>query len=175
MITGELKSKVDKLWETFWSNGISNPISVIEQISYLLFIKRLDDEELKKEKQAQRLNRPIKSPIFSGKDDPRRWLHFKNLDNPDEKLKAVRDEAFPFIKNLRGEASDNTYAHHMQNAIFLIANPALLASVIEQIDKMLDLLDKQAQASQDQSYVDLMGDLYEYMLSKLTQAGQNGQ
>ncbi|MBD2070290.1 SAM-dependent DNA methyltransferase [Leptolyngbya sp. FACHB-671] len=175
MITGELRSKVDKLWETFWSNGISNPISVIEQISYLLFIKRLDDLELTKEKQAQRLKRAVKDPIFLGKDDPRRWSYFKNLDNPDEKLKAVRDEAFPFIKNVRGEAGDSTYAHHMQNAIFLIANPALLASVIEQIDKMLDLLDKQAQASQDQSYVDLMGDLYEYMLSKLTQAGQNGQ
>ncbi|MBD1848407.1 SAM-dependent DNA methyltransferase [Cyanobacteria bacterium FACHB-63] len=175
MITGELKSKVDKLWETFWSNGISNPISVIEQISYLLFIKRLDDFELTKEKRAQRLNRPVKDPIFSAEQQQCRWSYFKNLDNPEEKLRVVRDEAFPFIKNLRGEASDNTYAHHMQNAIFLIANPALLASVIEQIDKMLELLDKQAQASQDQSYVDLMGDLYEYMLSKLTQAGQNGQ
>ncbi|WP_277876179.1 type I restriction-modification system subunit M N-terminal domain-containing protein [Trichocoleus sp. FACHB-262] len=175
MITGELRSKVDKLWETFWSNGISNPISVIEQISYLLFIKRLDDLELTKEKKAQRLNRPVKDPIFSGKDDPRRWSYFKNLDNPEEKLQAVRDQAFPFIKNLKGEAGDSTYAHHMKDAIFLIANPALLASVIEQIDKILDLLDKQAQTSQDQSYVDLMGDLYEYMLSKLTQAGQNGQ
>jgi len=71
MITGELKSKVDKLWETFWSNGVSNPISVIEQISYLLFIKRLDDLELTKEKKAQRLNRPVKEPIFLSKDDPR--------------------------------------------------------------------------------------------------------
>lgn len=72
MITGELRSKVDKLWETFWSNGISNPISVIEQISYLLFIKRLDDLELTKERQAQRLNRSVKDPIFLGKDDLRR-------------------------------------------------------------------------------------------------------
>jgi hypothetical protein len=109
MITGELKSKVDKLWETFWSNGISNPISVIEQISYLLFIKRLDDLELTKEKKAQRLNRPVKDPIFSSKDDPRRWSYFKNLDNPEEKLQAVRDRAFPFIKNLKGEAGDSTY------------------------------------------------------------------
>jgi type I restriction enzyme M protein len=175
MITGELKSKVDKLWETFWSNGISNPISVIEQISYLLFIKRLDDLELTKEKKAHRLQQPVEDRIFSGKSDCRRWSYFKNLDNPEEKLKAVRDEAFPFIKNLQGTAGTGTYAHHMQNAIFLIANPALIASVIEQIDKLLALLDKQAQESQDQSYVDLMGDLYEYMLSKLTQAGQNGQ
>ena len=175
MITGELKSKVDKLWETFWSNGISNPISVIEQISYLLFIKRLDDEELKEERKLKRVGKRDKAPIFSADQQSCRWSYFKNLDNPDEKLKTVRDEAFPFIKNLRGKASDSTYAHHMKDAIFLIANPALLASVIEQIDKMLDLLDKQAQVSQDQSYVDLMGDLYEYMLSKLTQAGQNGQ
>lgn len=175
MITGELRSKVDKLWETFWSNGISNPISVIEQISYLLFIKRLDDEELKQERRANRLGKREKPPLFSGKEDPRRWSYFKTIDNPEEKLRIVRDEAFPFIKTLRGEAGESTYAHHMKDAIFLIANPALLASVIEQIDKILDLLQKQAEASQDQSYVDLMGDLYEYMLSKLTQAGQNGQ
>lgn len=151
MITGELRSKVDKLWETFWSNGISNPISVIEQISYLLFIKRLDDEELKEERKLKRLGKRDKLPIFSKEQQSCRWSYFKNLDNPEEKLKAVRDEAFPFIKNLKGEAGDSTYAHHMQNAIFLIANPALLVSVIEQIDRMLDLLDKQAQASQDQS------------------------
>lgn len=175
MITGELRSKVDKLWETFWSNGISNPISVIEQISYLLFIKRLDDEELKQERKANRVGKREKPPIFSGKEDPRRWSYFKAIDNPEEKLRIVRDEAFPFIKTLRGEAGESTYAHHMKDAIFLIANPALLASVIEQIDKILDLLQKQAETSQDQSYVDLMGDLYEYMLSKLTQAGQNGQ
>jgi type I restriction enzyme M protein len=65
MITGELKSKVDKLWTTFWNNGISNPLSVIEQISYLLFIKRLDDLEQAKEKKAQRLNRPVKNPTFT--------------------------------------------------------------------------------------------------------------
>lgn len=129
-ITGELKSKVDKLWETFWSNGISNPISVIEQISYLLFIKRLDDEELKQERKTKRLGKRNKSPIFVANQQICRWSYFKNLDNPDEKLKAVRDQAFPFIKSLKGEAGDSTYAHHMRDAIFLIANPALLASVM---------------------------------------------
>jgi type I restriction enzyme M protein len=175
MIIGELRSKVDKLWETFWSNGISNPISVIEQISYLLFIKRLDDEELKQERKANRVGKREKPPLFTGKDDPRRWSYFKAIDNPEEKLRIVRDEAFPFIKTLRGAAGESTYAHHMKDAIFLIANPALLALVIEQIDKILELLQRQADASQDKTYVDLMGDLYEYMLSKLTQAGQNGQ
>lgn len=171
MITGELKSKIDKLWDTFWSNGISNPISVIEQISYLLFIKQLDDRELAAERKAKKFGKPVKTPIFSAEQQHCRWSYFKKLDNPEEKLKAVRDGAFPLIKNLQGEAGESTYAHHMKDAVFLIANPALLASVIEQIDKILDLVE----ASPDQSYVDLMGDLYEYMLSKLTQAGQNGQ
>ncbi len=177
MITGELRSKVDKLWETFWSNGISNPISVIEQISYLLFIKQLDDQELAKERKAQRLDRPVKDPIFPADKRQCRWSYFKQLDNADEKLKIVRDEAFPFIKTLGGQSGDDsTYAQHMKDAVFLIGSPALLASVIDQVDKILDLLEKESQSpDQQSSYVDLMGDLYEYMLSKLTQAGQNGQ
>ncbi|HHP7245234.1 MAG TPA: type I restriction-modification system subunit M, partial [Elainellaceae cyanobacterium] len=175
MITGELKSKVDKLWETFWSNGISNPISVIEQISYLLFIKRLDDLQLAKEKSAKRLGRAVKDPIFPTNRQLSRWSNFKNLDDPEEKLRIVRDEAFPFIKTMGGTAEGSTYAAHMKDAVFLIASPALLASVVEQIDKILTLLEKQVASSQDQSYVDLMGDLYEYMLSKLSTAGQNGQ
>lgn len=175
MITGELRSKVDKLWETFWSNGISNPISVIEQISYLLFIKRLDDLELAKERKAERLKQEIGDRIFTSKDDPRRWSYFKKIDNPEEKLICVRDRAFPFIKDLGGTAVDSTYAHHMKDAIFLVANAALLANVIERVDEILELLARQAERSQEFSYVDLMGDLYEYMLSKLTQAGQNGQ
>jgi len=175
MITGELKSKVDKLWETFWNNGISNPISVIEQISYLLFIKRLDDLQLAKEKKAKRLGRAVKDPIFSTNRQLSRWSNFKNLDDPEEKLRIVRDEAFPFIKTMGGTAEGSTYAQHMKDAVFLVASPALLASVVEQVDKILTLLEKQVASSQDQSYVDLMGDLYEYMLSKLSTAGQNGQ
>ena len=101
-ITGEIKSKVDKLWTTFWNNGISNPLSVIEQISYLLFIKRLDDLELAKERKAQRLGQPVKNPIFSEEQQRSRWSHFKNLTDAEEMLKIVRDEAFPFIKNLGG-------------------------------------------------------------------------
>jgi type I restriction enzyme M protein len=106
MITGELKSKVDRLWTTFWNNGISNPLSVIEQISYLLFIKRLDDLELAKEKKAQRLNRPIENLIFAPQDKNARWFYFKNLTDAEEMLRVVRDEAFPLIKNLDGEDKD---------------------------------------------------------------------
>jgi type I restriction enzyme M protein len=87
MITGDLKSKVDKLWTTFWNNGISNPLSVIEQISYLLFIKRLDDLELLKEKKAQRLNRPLQNPTFGPGQQHIRWSRFKNLDDSEEMLR----------------------------------------------------------------------------------------
>jgi type I restriction enzyme M protein len=162
MITGELKSKVDRLWTTFWNNGISNPLSVIEQISYLLFIKRLDDLELVKEKKAQRLGRPVENPIF-GEKKHARWSYFKNITDAEEMLRVVRDEAFPFIKNLGGEAVKSAYARHMKDAMFLIANPGLLTNVVSQIDS-IPMEDR-----------DTKGDLYEYMLSKLTTAGTNGQ
>ncbi|MBE9044306.1 SAM-dependent DNA methyltransferase [Pleurocapsales cyanobacterium LEGE 10410] len=163
MITGEIKSKVDKLWTTFWNNGISNPLSVIEQISYLLFIKRLDDLELAKERKAQRLGKPVKNPIFSAEQQRSRWSHFKNLTDAEEMLKIVRDEAFPFIKNLGGTAVETAYARHMKDAVFLIGNPALLTNVVTQIEQ-IPMEDR-----------DTKGDLYEYMLSKLTTAGTNGQ
>lgn len=161
MITGEMKSKVDRLWTTFWNNGISNPLSVIEQISYLLFIKRLDDLELASERKAQRLGTPISDSIF-GAQQCCRWSHFKNLTDSEAMLVIVRDQAFPFIKNLGGEVQ-SAYARHMKDAVFLIANPALLTSVVEQIDQ-IPMEDR-----------DTKGDLYEYMLSKLSTAGTNGQ
>lgn len=163
MITGEIKSKVDRLWTTFWNNGISNPLSVIEQISYLLFIKRLDDLELAQEKKANRLNKPIGNPLFAPEQQRCRWSYFKNLTDSEEMLRIVRDEAFPFIKTLGQSAEDSAYVRHMKDAVFLIANPALLASVVGQIDQ-IPMEDR-----------DTKGDLYEYMLSKLTTAGTNGQ
>lgn len=163
MITGDLKNKVDRLWTTFWNNGISNPLTVIEQISYLLFIKRLDDEELAKEKRANRLGRPATDLRFSPKQQAMRWSHFKNVGDADAVLKVVRDQAFPFIKALGGTAGETSYARHMKDANFMVGSPALLANVIDQIDA-LPMADR-----------DTKGDLYEYMLSKLTTAGTNGQ
>jgi type I restriction enzyme M protein len=160
MITGELKSKVDKLWDTFWSNGISNPLSVIEQISYLLFIKRLDELELVKEKKAQRLGGTVTKPTFSPEQQDCRWSNFKN-QNAAEMLEIVRDKAFPMIKNL-GTAG-GAYAVHMKDATFMIASASLLSTVVEQIDQ-IPMEDR-----------DTKGDLYEYMLSKLSTAGTNGQ
>ena len=167
MIAGEIKSKVDKLWTTFWNNGISNPLSVIEQISYLLFIKRLDDLELAKERKAQRLGQPVKDSLFPAEKQRSRWSYFKNLTDAEEMLRIIRDEAFPFIKNLGGKrglqaadagsadspsAVENAYARHMKDAVFLISSPALLASVVNQIEQ-IPMEDR-----------DTKGDLYEYML-----------
>ena len=163
MITGELKSKVDRLWTTFWNNGISNPLSVIEQISYLLFIKRLDDLELVAEKKAQRLGEPISNPTFGKDKQGCRWSYFKKIDDSEEMLFLVRDQAFPFIKALGGKEGTTAYSRHMKDAVFLIASPALLSGVVEQIDQ-IPMEDR-----------DTKGDLYEYMLSKLTTAGTNGQ
>lgn len=163
MITGELKSKVDRLWTTFWNNGISNPLSVIEQISYLLFIKRLDELELTKEKKAARLGKPPTDNLFPADKKGCRWSYFKNLDDAEEMLYMIRDEAFPFIKTLGEKTEENAYARHMKDAVFMIVSPALLKSVVSQID-LIPMADQ-----------DTKGDIYEYMLSKLSTAGQNGQ
>jgi type I restriction enzyme M protein len=136
---------------------------VIEQISYLLFIKRLDDLELAKERKAQRLEKEVSNPIFSENKSGCRWSYFKNLTDSEEMLRVVRDEAFPFIKNLGQGTLESAYARHMKDAVFLIASPALLASVVGQIEQ-IPMEDR-----------DTKGDLYEYMLSKLTTAGTNGQ
>jgi len=158
MITGEIKSKVDRLWATFWNNGISNPLSMIEQISYLLFIKRLDDLEL--------VEKSVSKPIFSREQQHYRWSYLKNLSDSGEMLQIVRDEIFPFIKNLGqsiGKNRENAYTLHMKDAVFLITNPSLLVNVVNQIDAI------------PMENRDISGDLYEYMLSKLNSAGTNGQ
>ena len=102
MITGALKSKVDSIWNTMWSGGISNPLSVIEQLTYLLFIKRLDELHTLKERKAVRTGKPIEAPIFTAKQDNLRWSRFKDAA-PEQMFETVRDEVFPFIKTLGQE------------------------------------------------------------------------
>jgi type I restriction enzyme M protein len=162
MITGELKSQVDRLWDAFWSGGISNPMEVIEQITYLLFIKRLDDLHTAQEAKANRLKKAIESPIFGPKQQGLRWSRFKN-EAPAEMFRIVSEKVFPFIKDLKSEREDSTYSHHMKDARFTIPNAGLLAKVVDMIDK-IPMEDR-----------DTKGDLYEYMLSKIATAGQNGQ
>ena len=121
MITGELKSQVDRLWDAFWSGGISNPLEVIEQITYLLFIKRLDDLHTAKEAKANRLKKPIENPIFNSKQQELRWSRFKNEAAP-QMYKIVSEKVFPFIKELKSDRADSTYQHHMKDARFTIPN-----------------------------------------------------
>ncbi|MEM7245918.1 MAG: class I SAM-dependent DNA methyltransferase [Acidobacteriota bacterium] len=163
MITGELKSKVDSIWNTMWSGGISNPLSVIEQLTYLLFIKRLDELHTLKEAKAARTGKPIKEPVFSAKQAKLRWSRFKETA-PEQMFETVRDHVFPFIKTLgqKGEGG-SAYSHHMKDAIFMMPKPSVLANVVDQLDSI------------DMSDSDTKGDLYEYMLGKIATAGQNGQ
>lgn len=161
MITGELKNKVDKLWETFWTGGITNPLTVIEQFTYLLFIKGLDETETTKEKEAEVLGIPFEG-IFPEDKQHLRWHRFKQLGSPEEMYRVVSDEVFPFIKSLHGK-EDSAYSKYMSDAMFLIPTANMLAKIVDGIDN-LPLKDR-----------DVQGDLYEYLLSKIATAGTNGQ
>lgn len=160
MLTGNIKNQVDQVWEAFWTGGITNPISVIEQFTYLLFIRRLDEIHTNREKQALLLDAPIKEPIFFADEQSYRWNKFKNLD-PQVMYDLVKDKVFPFIKTINGE--DTSFARHMSTAIFMIPTAGLLDRVVNMIDNI------------DMSARDTSGDLYEYMLSKLQTSGTNGQ
>ncbi|WP_404386500.1 type I restriction-modification system subunit M [Knoellia locipacati] len=160
MITGDLKSKIDRVWDAFWSGGISNPIEVIEQITYLLFIRRLDDLQTLKENRARTTKQPVTDPTFLPGQEHLRWSRFKNND-PAVMFKVVGDEVFPFLRQLGGEGS--TYSDHMRDARFTIPTAALLSRVVDMLDDV-PMHDR-----------DTNGDLYEYMLSKIATAGQNGQ
>ena len=161
MITGTLKSQVDRVWDTFWSGGISNPLTVIEQITYLLFTKRLDELHTVRERKANRLGKPIEDPIFSPAQQHLRWLQFKDRE-AGEMYELFRDEVFPFIKNLHN-GRESAYSRFMKDAVFVIPTPNLLQRVVTMLDA-IPMEDR-----------DTKGDLYEYMLSKIATAGQNGQ
>lgn len=167
MITGEIRNKVDAIWNTFWAGGISNPLEVIEQITYLLFMRRLDEMHTLEENKAVRLKKPIERMIFPNGKDSRgksyedlRWSRFKHF-SPSEMYNIISEHVFPFLRTLGGD--DSTYAHHMKDARFTIPTPALLAKVIDMIDSL------------PMENRDTKGDLYEYMLGKIASAGQNGQ
>lgn len=161
MITGEIKNKVDQIWNTFWTGGISNPLSVIEQITYLLFAKRIDDIHTAREAQANLLGEKIERPIFTQQQEHLRWSRFKDFE-PDRKFQVFRDEVFPFIKEMNGNAG-SSYTKFMKDAVFIMPSAALLDKVINMIDA-IPMEDR-----------DTKGDLYEYMLSKIASAGKNGQ
>ncbi len=161
MITGELRNKVDRIWETFWTGGITNPLDVIEQFTYLLFIKQLDEVETIKENESNFLGVPFES-MFPGECQKYRWSKFKNLGSAEEMYQVVSNGVFPFIKNLHQDG-DSAYAKYMGDAIFKIPTAAMFSKIIDGIDK-LELGD-----------ADSKGDLYEYLLSKVATSGTNGQ
>ena len=174
MITGELRSKVDSIWDTIWTGGITSPITVLEQITYLMFMKLLDDNQQKAEANANILGVPLKKKVFKEgicviSENPRvetdynnlRWNVFHNFE-PGEMLKNIQTYVFPFIKTI-GEGKDTAFSRYMSGTVFLIPTAHVLATVVDGIDAM------------DMNNKDIMGDIYEYLLGKIAAAGQNGQ
>jgi type I restriction enzyme M protein len=167
MLTGDIKNQIDSIWNAFWTGGISNPLEVIEQITYLLFLRRLDDLHTLEENKSARLKKAMELQVFPDGNDPKgrayddlRWSRCKHFA-PAEMYTVVAEHVFPFLRTLGGD--DSNYAHHMKDARFTIPTPALLAKVV-------DLLDGVPMEDRDTK-----GDLYEYMLAKIATAGQNGQ
>lgn len=161
MLTGELKNKVDKIWESFWTGGITNPLDVIEQFTYLMFMKQLDEVETKNEADAELFGMEYEG-LFP-KDKPYlRWHHFKDIGSADKMYQIMNDELFPFIKNLKGDG-ESSYARFMRDAIFKIPTPNLLQKVVTGIDGL------------NTEETDIKGDLYEHLLKKLAKSGTNGQ
>ncbi len=169
MLTPAIRSKVDALWDRFWSGGIANPLTAIEQISYLLFMRRLDALDRKTAEDAEWLKEKHVS-LFKGHESCR-WSRFKNLPG-DEMLSHVRDKVFPFIKGLGGE--DQPFAQSMQDAVFIIPKPSLLVEAVGLIDELYAEIERE-RAEKGQTFHDTQGDLYEYLLSEISTAGKNGQ
>ena len=174
MITGDLKTKVDKLWEIFWTGGLTNPLDVIEQITYLMFIKDLDDLDNTRSKESVMLEIPFKS-MFSGEyrvgnetvnGKNFKWSVFK--DFPAEKMfETVQFGVFPFIKQIH-DNKDSAYSKYMGDAIFKIPTPQKLSQIVDALDELYVFMEGVGDK-------DVRGDLYEYLLSKLSTAGTNGQ
>lgn len=166
MITGELKSQVDKIWESFWTGGVSNPLTVIEQFTYLLFIRRLDETQLLEEKKAAMIKKPVANIIFTPDQQELRWNSFKNREPQamfDLFTKPVAGGLSVFDHMKQVGAENGVFAQYMSGATFMIPTPRLLDQVVQLIDK-IKMEDR-----------DTKGDTYEYLLSKIATAGTNGQ
>lgn len=198
----ELKSKIDQLWNKFWSGGISNPLTAIEQITYLLFIKRMDELDLKKQSDADWTGEKYVSkfaglwipPEFRAKiletdseeeaqrkrqDEQKHAIERHSLRwsqfkhmHADEMLQHVQARVFPFIKDLNGEESK--FTHHMKNAVFIIPKPSLLVEAVKTIDEIFEIMEKDSH-EKGQAFQDIQGDVYEMLLSEIASAGKNGQ
>lgn len=198
----ELKSKIDQLWNKFWSGGISNPLTAIEQITYLLFMKRLDEIDQKKQADAD-WNSENYTSKFVGEWIPPEYRARKDQTDTEENwqkkledeknyaidksnlrwsefkrmqaedmLQHVQNKVFPFLKDLNGQESN--FTHHMRNAVFIIPKPALLVEAVKTIDEIFVVMEKDSQ-EKGQAFQDIQGDVYEFLLSEIATAGKNGQ
>lgn len=140
MVTGELKNKIDSIWDIFWSSGMTNPLTVIEQITYLMFIKILDDNELRKEANAAAFDMPVVDPIFDQEHQNCRWSIFRHYE-ADAMFKNMTDKVFPFIKTEMNDGKDTAFARYMKDAIFMVPTARVLVKVVDALDS-LDLNNK---------------------------------
>lgn len=176
MITGEIKSKIDKIWDTLWTGGITSPTSALEQITYLMFMKLLDDNERRREGNAAALGITYKSRIFKEGNyvldeegnmsipyEELRWSRFHHIEEPAQLFETVRTYVFSFIKTVNGEGKDTAFSRFMNDAVFLVPTPKVLAVCVDELDSI------------DMSNKDIMGDVYEYCLGKMSVAGKLGQ
>lgn len=177
----EIKSKIQELWNKFWSGGISNPLTAIEQITYLLFMKKLDENDTDAQSRAEFTEEPFKSRFEGEFQLPNsdlkiekqqlRWSEFKRLPG-EEMLQRVQQYVFPFVKTL--DADDSPFVKHMRNAVFIIPKPSLLVEAVKIIDSIYEEMDRDA-SEKGQDFQDIQGDVYEYLLSEIASAGKNGQ
>lgn len=198
----QLRSKIDLLWNKFWSGGISNPLTAIEQITYLLFMKRLDELDLKRQRDAKftgdkYVSRfsgtwipPEHRPKRGAKESDKAWqkklteaktheikkrdLRWSEFKHmpPDQMLPHVSNKVFPFLKDLNG--TESNFTHHMRNAVFIIPKPDLLFGAVTIIDEIFEEIEKDSN-EKGQAFQDIQGDVYEMLLSEIASAGKNGQ
>ena len=198
----ELKSKIDQLWNKFWSGGISNPLTAIEQITYLLFMKRLDELDLKRqsdtdwtgeayvsrfegkwippEYRARREEKDTEADWAKKLEDEKRYeidkrtLRWSEFKHmqAEEMLQHVQGKVFPFLKDLNG--AESNFTHHMKNAVFIIPKPALLVEAVKTIDEIFEVMERDSREN-GQAFQDIQGDVYEMLLSEIATAGKNGQ
>ncbi len=193
-LNSQLKILIDKLWDKFWSGGISNPLTAIEQITYLIFMKRIDELDLKRKADAEWTGEEYKS-LFDGvfpepteeekekiangeedkviriKKEQLRWSEFSHL-KAEEMLDLISQFVFPFLKELNGKNSH--FTKHMKNAVFIIPSPLLLVEAIKIIELIFKEIEKDA-LENGQAFQDIQGDVYEMLLSEIASAGKNGQ
>jgi type I restriction enzyme M protein len=179
MLSPTIRSKVDALWDRFWSGGIANPLTAIEQISYLLFMRRLDAMDREEQRRAEFAGREhisLFEGAFTGLDNQEidkqelRWSRFRHLPT-EEMLRHVRDRVFPFIKSLGGKG--HPFARAMHDAVFILPKASLLVEATGIIDEIYTEIEREQR--EGQTFQDTQGDLYEYLLSEISISGKNGQ